>query len=349
MTDVSSSHTAERLDPSSYSVDELYEFFDFFDKTVEDLYSYILHRTRAPDKAEEMTLDVYFSLLKRQKFFWWKNATQLSTAFALADKAIETMAPWNEAAEGGRYLQELIGCVPKDRKERENVPERMNTIFHALRKLPLREQRMAVLHVFLHWPAAKTAQIVGRSRESIQKEYDAIMSLLCNELQKEPSLAHQDVCDVLNILFCPVLRESKKRSMRLNLLERCRTNPMSSMRFALPIGTLVLLFGVLGTSLVVPSLPASASVRTLAAAELLLMSQEVEYRNVFLEAEGTLRGIVAHYAEGDLADLSVQLAYPATTLHLAQDQEVRTILEKLKAKPIAKILLLLTPRASAHD
>lgn len=350
MTNVSPSSSASHTDPSSYSVDELYAFFDFFDKTVEDVYTYILHRTRAPEKTEEITLDVYYTLLKRQKFFWWKSATQLSTAFALADKAIESMPPWKEAAEGGRYLQELIRCVPKGGEEHEHAAERMQVIFRVLRKLPLREQRMAVLHVFLHWPAAKTAKIVGRSRESIQKEYDDIMILLCNELQKEPSLAEKDVCAVLNILFCPVLRESKKRSMRLELLERCRTSPLSSMRFALPIGALVLFLSVLGTSVIVPALPATASVRTLAAAEVLLLQQEIEYRNVFAEAEEDLRGMAAHFAEKELADLSTALAPKATKQHLDQDREVRTILEKLKAKPLQALIQLLTPRAFAdHD
>jgi DNA-directed RNA polymerase specialized sigma24 family protein len=311
-------------------VDELYEFFDFFDKSVEDVYSYILHRTRAPDKAQDITLDVYYALLQRRKFFWWKSTTQLPTAFALADKAIETMAPWESEAAGGTYLQELIRCVPKGGKEEKNTPERMRIIFHALRKLPIREQRMAVLHLFLHWPAEKTAAIVGRTKESIQQEYNAIMELLCTELQKEPSLAKKDVCEVLNILFCPVLRETRKRTMRLKLLERCRATPLSSMRFALPIGALLLIFSALSATYLVPTVSTGHSMRSIAAAQILLLDQEITARDTLREAVADLQSIVAYSSEEELTNLSIALAPQAMKLHLVQDKEIRRILERLE-------------------
>ena len=332
-------------DPQSYSVDELYEFFDFFDRTVEDVYAYILHRTRAPEKTEEITIDVYFSLLQRSKFFWWKNTAQLSTILALADKAIETMPRWEEEAAGSAYFQELVRCVPRGGKEEKHIAEHMRILFHTLRILPLREQRMAVLHLFLHWPAAKTASIVGRSTESIQKEYGAISALLCAELQKEPAFAHKDVCEILNILFCPVLRETKKRALRLALLERCRTTRMSSMRFALPMGALLLLLTTLATSFVIPPLSVQGSVRSIAAAEVLLIDKEIAYRDAFLLAEADLRSIAAHVAGRNLADISVALVPKAAEQHVKQENEADRILRGLKAKSLQTAALLLKGQA----
>ena len=75
-------------DAVAISEDLLFEFFDFFDHSIDDVYAYIVHRTRVPEIAEDITLKLYFSLLQRQRFFWWRSRINLPELFLMADKAI---------------------------------------------------------------------------------------------------------------------------------------------------------------------------------------------------------------------------------------------------------------------
>lgn len=323
--------TTVALEPGAgYSVDELYDFFDFFDKSVGDVYAYILHCTRVPELAQDIVLSVYFSLLQRRRVYFWKNVVQLSTLLALADKAIGSMQKWEgEAMGSSSYLEELLRCS-WDGKEKGTL-ERMHLLFQTLKKFPLREQKLVVIQFFLRWPAGKTASILGKTKQSVEREYAAVEQLLVSELQKEAAFQGVYVHDVLRSLHCPPLPEDRKTSIRMTLLERCRSAQLSSLRFAVPIAAssalvgCVLIFAVLLT----PSLPAKGTLRQIAAVEVLLLAQERETLNTLLEAEETLRGITAHYAGRELAYIGVRLAPQAMTKELDQQNTIRGIVHKL--------------------
>ena len=317
----------------SYSTDELFDFFDFFDKTVEDVYAYILHCTRVAGLAADITLSVYFSLLQRRRFFWWKNIIQLSTVLALADKAIASMRAWEEEATGHDYIEALLRCMPEE--QGTQTVEQMRLLFHALKQLPLREQRMAVLALFLHWPAEKTALVTGREKENIRKEYEAIMEILIATLGKESMFQNTNIRQLLEKIHCPVLPETKKASLRVALLERCRAAQMSSLRFALPIASLLIVAsGVVGCILLVSTflvepLSLRAPLEEIAAVEVLLLDQEVAVRDAFLASERHLRSIAAEQALPDVARISLRLAPLAAREQLSQEKVLEAILEKL--------------------
>jgi len=330
----------------NYSVDELYDFFDFFDHSVEDVYAYILHRTRAPAKVEEMTLDVFTALLQRRKFFFWKSPAHLSTALGLADKAIAALPPPVEAEETA-YFQELLRC--RGGKDQENAEKQMRTFLTAFRSLPLREQRMAVLQFFLHWDTSKTAGITHQPKESIATEYTAIKDLLCNALLKDSAVTEKSACEMLTVFFCPVLRETKKKSLRMTLLERCQAAPQSSLRFALPVGAMLLVFSTIGATFFTPSLSGQSAIRSIAAAEVLLMDHERQYEKTLTEVESDLKGIAAHYGGKEVASVSVDLAPKAVAHYLTQNAAVHAILDVLKVKSLQTAGLPVLPRAYAAE
>lgn len=321
--------TATAEPGAGYSVDELFDFFDFFDKSVEDVYSYVLHCTRVPELASDITLSVYFSLLQRRRVLFWKNVVQLSTLMALADRAIGSMQKWEEEAMGTSYLEELLRCS-WDGKEKGTL-ERMRLVLRALKKLPLREQKMAVLQYFLRWGAAKTASIMGKTKQSVERDYSIVENLLMEELQKEQAFQGVHVRDVLRSLHCPPLENSRKTALRVALLERCRSAQMSSLRFVVPMAASSAFLGcvLIFAMFLLQPLSAQDTLRQIAAVEVLVASREIEARDAFLSAEQTLRGIAAHYGQKDLAQIVLALTPHAIAKQLEQETTIRGILQKL--------------------
>jgi|GEM_PF-1211225 hypothetical protein len=77
-----------RIDDMESSEDMVFDFFDFFDRTIDDLYAYSLNRLKDNALAEENIISVYFSLMKRRRFFWWNKTMNVSTLLLIADKQI---------------------------------------------------------------------------------------------------------------------------------------------------------------------------------------------------------------------------------------------------------------------
>lgn len=313
---------------ASRSIARLPEFIDFFEKTVDEIHAYILHCTRVPDAAEEMTLAVYFALLQRRRFFWWRTGASMTMLLALADREMAALPTWQEQATGQGYVEELLRCVQSDAERR-----RMRRLLQELRKLPVREQRLAVLHFFLRWNATNIAAVCGKTKDLLERELEQIGALLCEGLKAEERKdagglpASEEVCGILMLIRRPELSADRRNAFRMALLERCQTMPMSSMRFAVPAGVMVLALGIFLAAFLFPPPTTRGTFEQIAAIEVLLLSQEVEARNTFVAAERDLRGIAAFHAQGDALRLSLRLAPLAAAAQLEEEEKLGAILK----------------------
>ncbi|MEK7137523.1 MAG: hypothetical protein AAB853_04540 [Patescibacteria group bacterium] len=315
---------------TEFGISELKDFFAFFEKTVDAVYAYMLHCTRVPDAASELTLNVYFSLLQRRRFFWWKTNVSLAMVLALADKEMGGLPAWQEQATGYNYTEELLHCVQGSAER-----QRMRHLLQVLRKLPVREQRLAVLCFFLRWSSAKIASVYGKTEAAVEREVGQIGALLCEQLRVEEGKdqgrgpAPDEVCGVLTLIRCPELSAEQKNAFRVALLERCQTMPMSSMRFAMPLGALLVFLSIFLATFLSPAPPERSTFEQIAAIEVLLLSQEMETRNTFIAAEQDLRGIAASSAQGDVLRMSLRLAPLAAAEQLQEEIALGEILKKL--------------------
>jgi len=322
-------------DTLAASEDLLFEFFDFFDRTVDDVYSYIKHRTRVPEIAEDITLKLYFSLLQRQRFFWWRNATQLPDLFSLADKSIAGVVQWQEAANGNEYMKEIARYMPGENEE--EMMERTGLLLRALKRLPLREQKMAVIRFFLRWPAAKTAELFSMKKDIVEKAYEITLHHFIAQLESESSFKELSVENVLKRIHCGTLSESDKAKMRLIILEKFRAAQMSSLRYVMPVAAFLLvatsITGGIGYGTVNP-VSAQSGIRTVAAAQVLLLGEKQDVRDTILSAEKKSRALAAAFVEKDLAHISIDLAKPAVKQQVELEQNVYSTIEKLKKESL---------------
>jgi DNA-directed RNA polymerase specialized sigma24 family protein len=336
---------APSAEQTTFATSQLAGFVDFFEKTVDTVYAYILHGTRVPDAAAELTLNVYFSLLQRQRFLWWRTNTSLAMILAIADREMAGLPAWQEQATGYGYIEELLHCV-QGTAERQ----RMRHLLQGLRKLPVREQRLAILTFFLHWSAEKIAMVFGKKTPQMEKEVEQLAALLCEQLKVEERKDRggmpvpEEVCGVLSVIRCPELPTERKNAFRMALLERCQTMPMSSMRFAIPLGAAVFLLGIFISTFLFPRLSARGTFERIAAVEVLLLSQEIEARNTFVAAEQDLRGIAASSAQGDVLRMSLRLAPLAAAEQLQEEVALGEILKKLGESDLLQNPKLVTYR-----
>lgn len=315
---------------TSYTIAQLAEFIEFFEKTVDEIYAYILHCTRVPDAAAELTLTVYFALLQRRRFFWWRTSASMAMVLALADKEMAALPAWQEQATGYGYAEELLRCVQGSAER-----QRMRHLLQGLRKLPVRQQRLAVLRFFLRWNTTKIAAVFGKTKDLVEKEVEQIGALLCEELKAEERKdlgglpAPEEACGVLTLIRCPALPPDRKSAFRMALLERCQTMPMSSMRFAVPMGAAVLVLSIFLATFLFPPPTARSTFEQIAAIEVLLLGQEMEARNAFVAAEQDLRGIAAFYAQEDALRISLRLAPLAAAAQVEEEKKITEILKLL--------------------
>jgi DNA-directed RNA polymerase specialized sigma24 family protein len=328
-------------DSIAASEDLLFDFFDFFDKTIDDVYWYILHRTRVPELAEDITLSVYFSLLQRRRFFWWRNIVQLPTLLSLADKAIASMRKWEEESTGYSYIEELMKCI-RDGTEKDTI-EKTRLVLQALKNLPLKQHKMAILRFFLNWDAAKSAKALGKKKDAFEKEYEAMLHQLVGLLGDENIFSNTSIEKFLQSIVCPGIEEEKKASLRVALLEKYRSAQMNSVSYAMPIASLLIVcstfmgcFAIFSTVFVEP-ISAHGTSKQFAALEVLLTDSQITYQNVLIDAEAELKSLTAASAEHDLADMSIDLAYIALRRQLEIEQEVGTIIDDIRTRALSHI------------
>ena len=318
-------------DAVAISEDLLFEFFDFFDHSIDDVYAYIVHRTRVPEIAEDITLKLYFSLLQRQRFFWWRSRINLPELFLMADKAIAGVVRWREAAGGDSYPQDLARSMRGSNQEEKT--ERAKLILRALKKLPLKEQKTAVILFFLKWSTAKTAGSFGMKQELVEKAFETTLHHFIEQLENEPSFKELSVGVVLKRIHTGGLSEAKKASLRVAILEKFRTAQMSSLRYVMPIAVLLFAvtsaWGSLGVALE-HNLSTGGAIRTMAAAEVLLLQQGHEFHETLRSADEKSHAIAAAFAGRDLAHISLDLTRPAIDQELTLEGEVYTLLELMK-------------------
>lgn len=331
-------HTAPRgtkpaMDDSvAASEDLLFDFFDFFDRTIDDVYSYIEHRTRVRETAEDITLTLYFSLLQRQRFFWWRSRLNLPELFAMADKAIAGVVQWQEAAGGDFYAREIARTLPGSAPE--EMLERANLILRALRKLPLREQKMAVIRFFLKWPVRKTAIAFNLRTEVVEKAYEITLHHFIEQLEKEDAFREMSVEQTLNRIHGRALTPEEKAMLRVAILEKFRAAQMSSLRYVMPVAAFLLvattLIGGTAGTLMIEPLSAGRGVRSVAAANVLLLSEERGLRDAIARVDEKSHGVAAAFAEKDLALLSMNILPFAITQQLTTEERMYDTIRNLQ-------------------
>lgn len=323
--------------PMGYSVDELYDFLDFFDATADDVSAYILHCTRAPGDAEKLTLDVYLALLQRRRFFFWKQTSKLATALALADRLIASEQRWREDGEGTAYVQELLRSLPS---AKDGDAERLRHLQRSVRALTFRLQRMAVLACFLRFPPSRTAALLGAGVEAVKGEYAEVFRSLGGKLREDASFRNVDPEQFLRSLRAPALSEEKKRAMRRRLLERSQSGREVSIRFALPVAVVMLLATAAVALPLAPPISASGTRQRIAAAEILLLTRQFEVERNLAQAERGMQSIGAFYAEKEIADIAINLAPSAVRKQVTRDAAVRSLLRRWEdaSRPLVSAL-----------
>jgi DNA-directed RNA polymerase specialized sigma24 family protein len=338
-------------DSIAASDDLLFDFFDFFDTSIDEVYAYVLHRTRVPELAEDITLNVYFSLLQRRRFFWWRNIADISTLLPIADKAIAAMPRWEEDTTGHVYLDVLKKHIPDGIEEA--AIHKLQLLLRSIKSLPIAEQKIAVMCIFLHWPAEKAARILEKSKQNIEKAYEAVTHQLIGILGKEIAFQESSVEKFFESIHCPIMEKSQKAALRVAILEKYRSAQMSNVRFVVPAIAMMLFFTLSGytaySTYMLPSVSAFESKRQIAAARVLLLDRELHYRDVLSQTEADIQGLAAYFAEKDLARINVDLAPSALAQQVKLEQEVGFVLRRMGEKIFISLNTFTWPRAFAED
>jgi len=331
------SHTTHRQpavdDSIAASEDLLLEFFDFFDKTASDVYAYILHRTRETSIAEDITMDLYFSLLQRRRFFWWRSSVRLPEIFSLAEKAITKSPSWQSAPHSVQYQRTIANAIEGPSYDKRM--EQAQLILRALRKLPIKEQKIATLQFLLGWGPAKAAKTLEMERAVLEQEYQRTLSHMIEQLEDEEAFKNIDPGSILSSIHLPpALPDAKKAEMRIAILEKFRTAQMSSLRYVMPVAALLLITfstGAIGMNTVEP-LSLQKSKRIVAAAEALLLKDQIETYKIVERAEETSKRLAAVALERELTNISLDLAHPAIETQLKLEKTVYTSLREMGTK-----------------
>lgn len=326
-------------DSLAASEDLLIEFFDFFDRTVEDVYAYIKHRTRAPELAEDITLKLYFSLLQRRRFFWWRKRADQSQIFTMADKAIGSAMQWQEAASGDAYAREIARSMPGSTDEEKLSASQ--TLLKAFRNISQREQKMAIILFFLRWPIKKVCEIYDADKKSVEDSHSALIHKLSTELKGESLLQENTMSSILDRVRCVPIDESKKAELRVAILNKFRTAQLSSLRYVMPVAAILLLVttGVSGIGYVsVSPLSAQKQVRTMAAAETLLLQTQKDTLNILAHAEEVSTGVASTYAKREVANIALDLAAPAIDEQIELEYEIYNSIKDMGRKAVSGII-----------
>jgi DNA-directed RNA polymerase specialized sigma24 family protein len=334
-------------DSIATSDDLLFDFFDFFDSTVDDVYTYILHRTRNQAVAEEITLDVYYSLLQRRRFLWWRNVAEIATLLPVAEKAIAAMPSWSEKELEDLYMEELGQCVP-DAKE-EATLRKLEAVKNAIKELPVKEQCIAIMRFFLRWKPEKAALIAQKSVAAVEKIYESVLHSLIQFLGSQDVFREVSVEAFLRLISCPPLASEAKARLRVAILEKYRAGQMSNVRFAVPVAALLLVGYTAFSTLLLPPISGRGITRQIAAMEVLILKQERDYRDAFLKFESTYRTYTAHFAEKDLARITVDFLPQAIVQQVELEDTVNTALRELGTRPLIISTLLAAPKAHAES
>ena len=91
----------------------------------------------------------------------------------------------------------------------------------------------------------------------------------------------------------------------------------------------------------VTGLPA---IQQVAAMEVLITENQINYRDQFLEAEKELKGVSAHYAKEELAEISIGLASYALEKQVNLENDTNNLLKKLRGDTMAFISNLFANR-----
>ena len=310
-------------DALAASEDLLIEFFDFFDHTIGDVYAYIKHLTRAPEIAEDITLKLYFSLLQRRRFFWWRKQADKSQIFTMADKAIGNAIKWQEAASGDAYLREISRTMPGGTEEEKMDAGR--EFLHVFRNLSLKEQKMAIILFFLRWPKKRVCKVFDAEWNAVEGAHKSLLS------QFEGVSGEK----ILDNIHCVPISEAKKAEMRIAILNKFRTAQLSSLRYVMPVASILLLVTTFVSGvgyLAVDPVSSGAQVRKMAAAETLLLQTQKDTLNILAHAEQKSRGVAQTYARQEMANIALDLAGPAIDAQIELEYEVYTTLKNMSAR-----------------
>ena len=318
--------------------DILFDFFDLFDKTIDDVHAYILHRVCSPEIAEDITLSVYFSLLQRRRFFWWRSAVTLSMILSLVDKSISASRSWEVDSMNAQYLKEFLQCVPN--RQNTQTRDRVRLILDVLKGLPTKQQQIAIFRFLLHWDTEKTSEVLERDESKIEKEYEAVLRQFIQHVGEDPLFAETGVQSFFESITCAKMDKSQKATLRIALLEKYRSAQLSNMQFVMPVTALLFVattflgsYAVYSTKYL-PPVSAQASLQQTNAVAVLLLGKELEYRDALVGAEQDIRGMAAHFAQKDLARISLELAPYAIQEQITLEKNVRRSLKKISIRAL---------------
>ena len=132
------------------------------------------------------------------------------------------------------------------------------------------------------------------------------------------------------------LSEGKKAQMRVQLLQRYRDSQMSSIKFMPALATAsaaVGCFMIFSSAFIEPVSTKSTS-KQVAAAQVLLMNNQIEYHKTFTAAEDDIKSIAANFAEKDLAKITLDLVPQALQIQIKQEKEMNILLRKMSKKAL---------------
>jgi DNA-directed RNA polymerase specialized sigma24 family protein len=321
------------------TVDALYDLYDFFDQTVDDVTAYLLHRTGEPKVVHDLALDVYGQVFQRWRSLSWGKQATLQTLLGFADQVIASARIVREAELSPAYLEVVRkSLVP----EVGSVAlEQLQILFRLLHGLSDRDQKLATFSFFLHWSSEKIAPLLGIAAETVEQDRGTITEYLAQQLQTQSPWQGQDVRAFLASFRPTSLPEDERTALRIALLERYREKQTTLLRLLLQMAVILLVMnglagGAIATSVfLVPPQTLGGPLHELAAAEVLLSHRELQYLHTLRAAERELQGIASHYAERDIAAISLELASLALREQLSEQQEVNGILEEFGARLVA--------------
>ena len=331
------------IDNGINSEDSLSDFFDFFDYTVDQIHAYILHRTHMPDVSMEITMNVYFLLLRRRRFFWWRNVTDISILMPVVEKVIAHMPKWRGEILSESYIEELRQCVPNDNVE-TNL-QKLEEVVQAIKGLPVKEQRIAIMCFFLHWKPAYVAEILGKNVSAIEKTYEAILNQLIDILGEKDVFHKINVHKFLEQISCPSLESDFKSDICTSIMEKDRAGQMSNIRLLAPVvaALLIVSSAFVGSAFIIEPQSLDESITQIAAAQVIILSEPMESLKTLRIVEENIQSITAYAVEKQISAMSVELASFALKEQLRQRKEVNKILEDMDAR-----LLLSAKQSIAH-
>ncbi len=307
------------------------EILQMFEESVQVLYVYFLYCTFNQSLAHDLTVNLYATALRQRRTFWWRQ--DLLTApyiLKLARKMVRRVSRWKIRSSARQPVDDSI----LHRNLQSSHATRQALVLHqTIAGLPREQRELAVLGVLSGWPRDKVAELFGDDAEEIAVRISdleqQIFAAVAPGRHGLSSSASKQL--IQSLMQCLMPDEEIERTRYALMAELDRIGPMPLRSIAFASVVLLLPLALLSASAFIP-FALEEEIREVAAIEVLLSDEVMEYDRALASIEDSLEGMGASIALEDVEKITLELAAYAMVEHSDDREELDAILNRLGTK-----------------